>query len=212
MAIDRSVGTKRILGIDPSLTCSGWALFSVERDAILAVGKLRSQKPSVALPDRLRHLQGSIDNLFADIELNDRDVVVCEAPTTMRDPRAAFKVEQVRGMFETLARQRGAHVPGRINPRSVQREVMGLTGHQVKRDQVKSIAAQVVRSLYEKSLVGLGFPLEIPELRRHQDVVDAILVASLARQRVCSAREAGIELSSLFESKTRRRTVGGWRS
>jgi hypothetical protein len=66
--------------------------------------------------------------------------MVCEAATTVRDPHNALKVETVRAMFESVARGRLVGVPGRINPRSVQFEVMGLSGKQLPRAEVKDMA------------------------------------------------------------------------
>src|SRR5690606_567012 len=133
---------KRLLAVDPSLTCSGWALFELAtarpgQGKLVAVGKIRSLSPRVPLATRFSDLQRKIVGVYESLSLSGNDVLICESQTTMRDPRAAFKVEQVRGIFETVARSRSLHVPGRINPRSVQSEVMGLRGKQLARAVVK---------------------------------------------------------------------------
>src|SRR5689334_2486040 len=120
-----------LLSVDPSLTCSGWALFSLRSTALMGVGKIRSLPPSHALPDRLNDLQRKVQAVFDQFQLTEKDILVCEAPTTMKDPSAAIKVEQVRGMFESLARTRRVTVPGRINPRTVHHELLGLKGRQL---------------------------------------------------------------------------------
>ena len=189
-----------LLAVDPSLSCSGWALFSLSRGRLLAVGKIRSLAPSVSLALRLADLQEKIAEVFKSLRLGPHTVLVCEAPTTMRDPRAAFKVEQVRCIFETVARQRSVRVPGRINPRSVHFEILGLRGRQQKRSVVKEAAVGVVQALYRGTLTGMGFPTSTAALKKHQDIVDAILVGSLAVERVKSANRAGVLLEELFDS------------
>ncbi|MBX7144070.1 MAG: hypothetical protein K1X79_06440 [Oligoflexia bacterium] len=193
----------KLMAVDPSLTCSGWALFSVpqadrSRERLLAVGKIKSLGPETALATRYLDLQEKIASILAAVELGAGDILVCEAPTTMRDPRAAFKVEQVRGIFETLARERGVSVPGRINPRTVQSEVMGLRGSQLRRAEVKDTAVIIVERLFADSLKELGFDVRRASLKRHQDIVDAILVGVTAVTRVRSGIRALIDLNACF--------------
>ena len=202
----------RLLAVDPSLTCSGWGLFALPRGAIVGVGKIRSLKPSVALAERLRDLQEKVTSLLSSLEIGANDVLVCEAPTTMRDPHAALKVEQVRCMFEDIARDRGAKVPGRINPRSVHFEVIGLKGKQLPRAQVKSLAVSCARVRFGSELDSIGFPTEEKELQKHQDIVDALLVGALAVARVDAATRAGCTVTAYFEQirKPSRRVRCAW--
>lgn len=193
-----SVPVRYLLSVDPSLTCSGWALFSVADGALCAVGKIRSLPPKAGLSNRYLDLQEKITSLFKTLKLGLKDVVVCEAETTMKDPRSAFRVERVRGIFETLARTYQCTVPGRINPRSVHNEIMGLKGKQVKREIVKETAVVVVRNLYGRELGSFGIAVDNAELKKHQDIVDAILVGHLGVVRVQSAGRAGISIDSLF--------------
>lgn len=187
-----------LLSVDPSLTCSGWALFSVTDGSLCAVGKIRSLPPKTGLAKRYIDLQDKITSLFKTLKLGLKDVVVCEAETTMKDPRSAFRVERVRGIFETLARSNQCAVPGRINPRSVHNEIMGLKGKQVKREIVKETAVVIVRNLYGKELGSFGLEISSHELKKHQDIVDAILVGHLGVVRVQSAGRAGISIDTLF--------------
>ncbi len=197
------------MAVDPSLTCSGWALFDLSDELaggalLVAVGKIRSLAPSFPLATRLLDLQHKILQIFEQLSLGADDVLICESQTTMRDPRAAFKVEQVRGIFETVARSRALRVPGRINPRSVQSEVMGLRGKQLERAVVKHTAVQIVKSVYGDALSSLGFTVDNRNLLRHQDIVDAILVGSLAVSRVQGAERAGFDLEEAFLPRARR--------
>ncbi len=193
----------RLLAVDPSLTCSGWALFEAQSGSLLGVGKIKSLPASHSLALRFEDLQTKITKCLGDLKLGQTDLLVCESQTTMRDPRAAFKVEQVRGMFETLARGRGLNVPGRVNPRTVHRELMGLKGKQLPRAQVKETAIFTVQALYQAELLSLGFPTSMQDLRRHQDVIDAILIGRLAVTRIQSATRTGIAPHEVFEAAVR---------
>ncbi|MDC0357715.1 hypothetical protein OAO01_02790 [Oligoflexia bacterium] len=199
--------TKRLLAVDPSLTCTGWALFSVQTEELLAVGKIRSMAARYALASRLEDLQRKIAQVLEELNLSYNDVLVCESQTTMRDPRAAFLVEQVRGIFETLARARSVTVPGRINPRSVQYEVMGLKGKQVSRTMVKDTALTIVQTVYGEALQQMGFDFESAKLGKQQDIVDAILVGALGLTKISSATSAQVALAEVFEEKRSKRTA-----
>ena len=198
---------RRFIAIDPSLTCSGWAMFNTESETIMAVGKIRGKKPPLSMALRLKDLQSQISELYSTIELNSNDVLVCEAPTTMRDPRAALIVEQVRGLFETLARDRGVPVPGRINPRSVQSEVMGLRGKQMKREVVKETALRVTEQLYGRRLEELGLGGEKQPLKRHQDIVDAVLLGRYGIAKLQEANRTGEPWESFFSQNEKNRSA-----
>jgi Holliday junction resolvasome RuvABC endonuclease subunit len=189
----------KLLAVDPSLTCSGWAVFSIEKKQILGVGKVHSLPSSHPLETRLRHLQEKVTKIFDTLFLSNEDILVCEAPTTMLDPKAAFKVERVRGIFEAVARARGIVITGRINPRTVQYEVMGLQGKQLKRALVKEAAVKTVSILYTKSLESIGFDAKESNLRSNQDIVDAILIGAAALVHVENAHRAGSNIESVFE-------------
>lgn len=200
---------RRIIAIDPSLTCSGWALFDIPSGTILGVGKIKSLKPQIALASRFLDLQGRIGDLFTQLSFCSTDILVCEAPTTMKDPKAALKVEHVRSIFETLARELGAYVPGRLNPRSVHNEVIGLTGAQLARPIIKEMAAKTVRTLHGSDLKRLGFLVDDDHLRKHQDIIDAILLGNLALSRIRGAKNSGVAIESLFQSAPSGKR-GGW--
>lgn len=200
---------RSLLAVDPSLTCSGWALFSIHDGRIVSVGKIKSEPPSRPMAERLRSLQERIESIFARLALGEADLMVCEAATTVRDPHNALKVETVRAMFESVARARLVGVPGRVNPRSVQFEVMGLSGKQLPRAEVKDVAIRTVEYLYPDDLRRFGFEQE-GSLGRHQDIIDAILVGRLALSRIKSARDGGCSLEEMFGHSERQRR-GAWR-
>jgi len=199
---------RSLLAVDPSLTCSGWALFSVRDGAVVAVGKVKSDPPSVPMAERLSALQDRIEAIFSRLRLGSADVLVCEAATTVKDPHNALKVENVRSIFEAIARGRAVAVPGRINPRSVHYEVMGLHGKQLPRSEVKALALRTVEFLYCGELAKLGIDAE--SLKRHQDIVDALLIGRLALTRIQSARDGGVPLDLIFQGATQQRRTS-WR-
>ena len=198
---------KRLLAVDPSLTCSGWALFSLLKGELLGVGNLKALSNVLPLATRLADLQQRVDTLVRDLALGLGDVLVCEAPTTMRDPRAALKVEQVRCIFESSARLRNLEVPGRINPRTIQHSQMGLRGPQLARASVKASAVSTVRLGYAEALKKIGFASDERNLKRYQDIVDAVLLGSLAVTWIACADRSGIERAEYFEETRRSRRV-----
>lgn len=189
----------RILAVDPSLTCSGWALFSVSSGVITAVGKVKSLPASSPLGERLEDLQGKIHGIYNKLNIGSEDIVICESPTTMKDPRAALRVEQVRCIFEVLGRNCSASVPGRVNPRTVHRELLGLKGRQLERVEVKSSAVNFIYRTYSKELSKTGFEVTTENLNRHQDIVDAVLIGLVALGKVSSAIQSGISLDEMFQ-------------
>jgi Holliday junction resolvasome RuvABC endonuclease subunit len=188
----------KLLAIDPSLTCSGWALFCLRTQTLLGVGTVRSLPATYPLGERLVDLQRKVEHILGSVSAQKNDVLVCEAPTTMRDPLAAIKVEQVRGLFEVAARSRQMIVPGRINPRSVQHEVMGLRGKQLERSVVKETAGFIVEKLYGSRLTALGLPATEIRRRKNQDIVDAVLVGTAAMSWIKAAERGQQSLSEYF--------------
>jgi Holliday junction resolvasome RuvABC endonuclease subunit len=204
--------TSRLLAVDPSLTCTGWALFCVERGHLLGVGSLKALPPSVTMPERLAELQGRINKVYESLKLGSKDIVFCEAPTTMKDPRAAITVEQVRSIFETIARARGVVVPGRINPRSVHNLVMGLRGKQLPRAQIKEMAVSLVATLYTKPLQALGFDVSKESLKKNQDIVDALLLGNLGLTWIREARACAQPLVHYVADRTPTRSQTRWQA
>lgn len=201
----------RLLAIDPSLSCSGWALFSLDSKALLAVGKVKSDPPTLSLPIRLVRLQERIAALFDRLNLGDKDVLVCEGPTSIKDPHNALKVEHVRSMFEVLGRGRAVSVPGRVNPRSVQFEVMGLHGKQIPRKEVKATAVQTAQFLFKHELERIGLISDSEcSLQKHQDIIDAMLVGRYAMTKLQAARDGSFSLEEMFNQSGSQSRVS-WR-
>lgn len=204
MKQDRSVrnsATKLLLAVDPSLTRSGWALYTFSGGKPVAWGVITPPDNQVALSRRLDALQQSVGELLRTIALGDGDYLVCEGPAPLiKNPMSALKVEHVRGIFEAVARSRGVAVPGRLNPRTVQTELLGMRGKQLARREVKVWARATVERLFPgelKDLPVLGAKSsEVP-----QDVIDAVLIGMVALSRIDFGRRSGIDVSEVFSPK-----------
>jgi len=194
----------RLIAVDPSLTCSGWALLELNSERLIGTGKVRSLPPKYALAYRLADLQEKLYRLYDALYLGPTDILICEAPTTMRDPKAALKVEQVRCIFETTARTRRIEVPGRINPRTVHSEVLNMRGAQMSRNIIKETARSVASNLYGKDLLAIGLPATNLELKKHQDIVDAILIGHVSVAKLKQAERTQTDIIQCFlESRKR---------
>lgn len=201
---------KNILAVDPSLTCSGWALFSVEKDLPLAAGTLSPPGPGKSLPSRMTDLQEKISALFLTLQLRSGDILVCEGPAPLvKNPQSALKVEGVRGLFETLARSIGMVVPGRVNPRTVQSELLGMRGKQLPREQVKAWARGVALQMYGQPLLEiLGVA---HENAISQDIIDALLIGSFLQSRIRISLQTGISVETAIQPQSSGRGYGGSR-
>ena len=203
-----------LFAVDPSLTCSGWALFACADGAPLATGVLSAPGPATALAQRLQLLQENISKVFQQLRMGQGDVLVCEGPAPLvLNPDSAVKVEQVRGIFEAVARQQGVVVPGRINPRTVHTELLGLNGRQPSREIVKQSARSVVRNLYGDALASIpvyGAREQLKELP--QDIVDALLIGVLALGRIKLAEQSQRPLAEAFKPKSSNKTLARTRS
>lgn len=192
-----------LFAVDPSLTCSGWALFACADGAPLATGILSALDASQSLADRLHFLQKNISALFRQLRMGEGDVLVCEGPAPLvLNPSSAIKVEQVRGIFEALARDKGVLVPGRVNPRTVHTELLGLHGKQMSRVIVKETARATVKNIFGPSLDILpiyGAKKNLTELP--QDIVDALLIGLLALSRIKLAEQSQRPIAEAFCSK-----------
>ena len=170
-----------IIGIDPGLTRSGWAVFCLRSIRPLSSGSIKPLGPQFPLPDRLVDLQGQVELLLREIDVKNTDYLVCEgAAHLMQNPKTSALVEQVRTIFETVARSRRIVVPGRINPRTLQVELLGLKGAQLPRDQVKKLAEEYTKIYFQSYLEAL-------DRKVNSDENDALLIGFLACSKVSRA-------------------------
>ena len=183
----------QLLAIDPSLNLSGWAEFDLPSGRLTGAGTIKSLSAQHVLDIRLKNLQNQVADFFSEIELSESSILVCEGPAHLvLNPQSSLKVERVRAIFETLARERQALVPGRVNPRTVHGEVLGLKGKQIPRKEVKIQAVNCADKLYGKELKEIFGEKKIP-----QDIYDAALIGTVALGRI---RFSLTDVQQMFES------------
>jgi len=198
---------RKLLAIDPSLTASGWALFDATRQEPVALGLICPPGPGTALALRLTLLQQEVEELIAELLLVPGDILVCEGPAPIvLNPDSAIKVERVRGIFESAARSAGLIVPGRINPRTVQAELMGMRGRQLARREVKEAARATAAVLFGSGLTELPTRGKWKKNKKGlpQDIIDALLIGAVAVSRVNLASNSGAALEQVFGAPERK--------
>ena len=156
-----------ILGLDPSLSCTGWGLIRAEGNRLthLANGQLKTD-PSEPLPRRLAHLATMLDAVIAD-----------HAPTTAaaeeiflnKNPQSTLKLAQARGVVLMTAARSGIDV-AEYAARLVKKAVVG-TGAAEK----AQVHAMVQRLLPGVKIAG-------------PDAADALAVAITHAHHLASAR------------------------
>lgn len=185
-----------LFALDPSLTSSGWALFCLKTLEPKLTGTLKSLSTNFTLEQRLNDLQRQVSKLYSDLRIGKQDYFICEGPAPLvLNPNSAMKVERVRGLFETMARELRVNVLGRINPRTVQAELMGLKGKQIERKEVKRIARELANRMFSSYL---------KENKANQDIIDALLIGALVSSKVKLARDTKVDLQLLFAPKPKR--------
>ena len=204
----------RLLAVDPSLTASGWSLFSVHNAKLLDVGIIVPAGPQVALSKRLEELQEKVSELFRTLKLQAGDYLVCEGPAHLvLNPQSALKLERVRGIFEAVARSLKVSVPGRINPRTVHVEVLGLYGKQARRNDVKKSAQVVCTQLFGTELNSILQNKNVSGRSANkipQDITDATLIGALCVSKIQICLRSGVEVGEAFFNK--RRPASGQKS
>ena len=202
---------KFLLAIDPSLRSTGWVLFAADSGEPGCGGIIVPPGSKIPLAHRLDFLQEQVEALLARLELGPGDILICEGPAPLvHNPISALKVERVRGIFESVARMRGVSVPGRVNPRTVQTELLGMRGKQLAREEVKAWARETAARLYGERLEKLNLnPDGTPSVKPiSQDIVDALLIGTLAISRIKICLQTGSELSTAFLPRGRSSSWG----
>lgn len=111
-----------ILGLDPSLTCTGWGIVRVEGSRLshVANGQVATDAKS-PLAERLLHLH---DALFAVIGLHAPDRAAVEEIFVNKNPQSTLKLAQARGVV-LAACARGGLCVNEHAARLVKKSVVG---------------------------------------------------------------------------------------
>jgi len=156
-----------LLGLDPSLSCTGWGVIRVAGSRLthIANGQVKTDARA-PLPDRLAHLDTVLAAVIADHAPVSAAV---EEVFVNVNPQSTLKLGQARGVILLNAARSGMEV-GEYAARLVKKSVVGVGN--ASKDQVH---AMVQRLLPGAKIVG-------------SDAADALAVAITHAHHLASAR------------------------
>ncbi len=160
-----------ILGLDPSLSSTGYGLIRAEGNRLthLANGQLKTDAKE-PLPKRLAHLASQIEALLAD---HAPGAAAVEEIFVNKNPQSTLKLAQARGVALMLAARSGIEVD-EYAARLVKKAVVGV-GNAEK----VQVHAMVQRLLPGVTIVG-------------PDAADALAVAITHAHHLASARNLNL--------------------
>lgn len=123
-----------ILGLDPSLTCTGWGLIRQQGNRLshIANGQIKTDAKA-SLPERLL----AIDSALADLlTQHNPDAVAVEEVFVNKNPQSTLKLGQARGVVMLGAARAGVPV-SEYAARTVKKSVVG-TGR-AEKEQVQAM-------------------------------------------------------------------------
>ena len=164
----------RILGIDPGLNITGYAVMELlaPDPAIVEAGTIRPD-PNKKMPGRIeqihRELRGIID------ELTPQAAAVEKLYAHYKHPRTSILMAHARGAVLLACEQAGVAVHD-LAATAIKRSLTG-NGHASKHQMQQAVKAQC----------------SLAELPEPPDVADAIAIALCAARRIAAQRAAAIE-------------------
>lgn len=128
-----------ILGLDPGLGTTGWALIRVEGNRLnhIANGQIRTDN-SEPLPRRLAGLADQLDLLIEEYKPSSAAV---EEVFVNRNPQSTLKLGQARGVLLMCAARAGIEV-GEYAPTLVKKAVVGTGG--AEKTQVHAMVSRLL--------------------------------------------------------------------
>jgi crossover junction endodeoxyribonuclease RuvC len=125
-----------ILGLDPSLSSTGWGLVRAEGNRIshLANGQIKTAV-SAALPARLAEIARVLDSVLAE---HRPEAAAAEEVFVNKNPASTLKLAQARGVVLMCMGRAGLDV-GEYAPSLVKKAVVGTGG--ASKDQVHAMVA-----------------------------------------------------------------------
>ncbi len=114
-----------ILGLDPSLSCTGWGVIRTEGSRIVHIAN--GQVPTDAkapMPRRLSHLQTELDAVIAEYR---PDRAAAEEVFVNKNPQSTLKLAQARGVVLAACGSAGLEVSEHA-ARLVKKAVVGTGG------------------------------------------------------------------------------------
>jgi len=159
-----------ILGLDPSLSCTGWGIIRADGNRLGHVANGQVETPSSApLAARLVRLAEALEAVIAEFR---PDAAAAEEVFVNQNPGSTLKLAQARGVALMCAGRSGLAV-GEYAPTLVKKAVVG-TGGAAK----AQVHAMVARLLPGAAIAG-------------EDAADALAVAITHAHHLASARRFG---------------------
>ncbi|WP_033075586.1 crossover junction endodeoxyribonuclease RuvC [Sphingopyxis sp. MWB1] len=123
-----------ILGLDPSLTCTGWGLIRAEGSRIshIANGQVKTDAKA-PLPDRLAHIDRALAAVIAD---HDPVQAAVEEIFVNDNPQSTLKLAHARGVALLACARAGLSV-AEYAPRLVKKAIVGTGG--AAKEQVQAM-------------------------------------------------------------------------
>jgi crossover junction endodeoxyribonuclease RuvC len=123
-----------ILGLDPSLSCTGWGVVRVEGSRIshIANGQVKTD-PKASMARRLSHLQTALDAVIAEYR---PDHAAAEEVFLNKNPQSTLKLAQARGAVLAACGAAGLEVREHA-ARAVKKSVVGTGG--AEKEQVQAM-------------------------------------------------------------------------
>lgn len=114
-----------ILGLDPSLSCTGWGIIRAEgsRLAHIANGQVKTDAKA-PIANRLSHLVTAIEAVIAEYQ---PDRAACEEVFVNKNPQSTLKLAQARGAVLAACGSQGLAV-NEHSARLVKKSVTGSGG------------------------------------------------------------------------------------
>jgi crossover junction endodeoxyribonuclease RuvC len=128
-----------ILGLDPSLSCTGWGLIRAEGNRLshLANGQVKT-RPADGLPQRLLDLATQLEAIIAG---HRPEAAAAEEVFVNQNPGSTLKLAQARGVALMCAARASIEV-GEYAPTLVKKAVVGTGG--ASKDQVHAMVARLL--------------------------------------------------------------------
>ena len=159
-----------ILGLDPSLSCTGWGIIRAEGNRLTHVAN--GQIPTRAadpMPARLAAIADALDAILAQ---HRPDAAAAEEVFVNQNPASSLKLAQARGVALMCAGRFGLAV-GEYAPTLVKKAVVGTGG--ASKDQVHAMVARLLPGV---QIAGT-------------DAADALAVALTHAHHLATARRVG---------------------
>ncbi len=114
-----------ILGLDPSLSCTGWGVIRAEGTRIshIANGQIKTDAKA-PMPARLSHLVTALDAVIAE---HSPERAACEEVFLNKNPQSTLKLAQARGAVLAACGAAGLDVREHA-ARAVKKSVVGTGG------------------------------------------------------------------------------------